>query len=175
MIWLASHYMGLERQDLVVFVLWLYLTSSLSNNLTDLLVLPLLSWFLPLLKSNDLLLPLHVTLYWDIVRTTCYQALSLVTFGVNSWRQFSAPERVCRFDWQVRGCLLSRTSDAIWLLTFLFITSTFSICHGWWVRCQLNAVEQGLKHPILIILIQIMLQYIGRRLLWSACGTSMGI
>ena len=85
MVWLASHYLNLEQQDLFVVVLWLYLTSSLSNYLTALLVSSLMSWFFFLFQSNDLLPPLHVAYCWDIIRTTCYQELTIVTCWVKSW------------------------------------------------------------------------------------------
>ena len=39
-------------------------------------------------QSNDMLPPLYVVYCWNIVRTTCYQDLPLVTCLVNSWRRF---------------------------------------------------------------------------------------
>ena len=37
------------------------------------------------LQSNDIILPMHVELCWNIIRTTCYQAIPLVTCWMNSW------------------------------------------------------------------------------------------
>ena len=83
MVCLASHYLCLGWQDLVVFVLRLYLTSSLSNNFTGVLM----SIFL---QYNYLLPPIHDLFCWDIGRTTWYQALTLVTFRMKYWRWFSS-------------------------------------------------------------------------------------
>ena len=46
------------------------------------------------LQYNGLLPPPYAALCWDIVRTTCYQSLSLVTCRVNSWRHLSST-RAC--------------------------------------------------------------------------------
>ena len=47
MFWMASHYLGLEQQDLFVVVLWLYLPLSLSKNFSA----ALMTYLLHLLSS----------------------------------------------------------------------------------------------------------------------------
>ena len=56
---MASHYLNLEQQDLVVVISWLYLTSSLSNALTDMIVSPLL-YFSPCFSNLMNSLPLYM-------------------------------------------------------------------------------------------------------------------
>ena len=67
MVWLDSHYLGLELQDLIVVVSRLYLPSSLSNNFT----VALMAYrFCLLLKSKDIPPHIHVALCWYIGRNT---------------------------------------------------------------------------------------------------------
>ena len=85
MVWLDSHYLGLELQDLIVVVSRLYLPSSLSNNFT----VALMAYrFCLLLKSKDIPPHLHVALCCYIGRNTWYQAPPLFTCWMNSWRIF---------------------------------------------------------------------------------------
>ena len=98
MFWLAPHYLNLEQQDLVIVVSWQYLPSYLSNDLTALLVSPLMSWFFLIVQYHDLLPPLHITNFWNIVRTTYYQELPLVTCQLNYWQIFFST-RCCLSLW----------------------------------------------------------------------------
>ena len=88
MVFLTSHYLNLEQKDPVVVVSLLYLPSSLSNDLTDLLVSPFLYVFSFIFQLNVFLPPPHVAYCWDIVRTTCYQEMPLVNCWVKSWWRF---------------------------------------------------------------------------------------
>ena len=177
MVLLASHYLCLEWKYPVVAIFRLYLPSSLVHRTSPRM------WILRschidralFLQCNDLLHPIHVALCWDIGRTTCYQAPTLVTCRMNSWRWFSST-RYCLPLWlKTKRLILIANPDVICLLPFLFLTSTCFKCHSWWVRFLLNEVKKGLKHPILIFLYPIMLWYLGHQLLWSACGDSMVI
>ena len=49
------------------------------------------------------------------------------------------------------------------------------IYNSWWAKFLLDAVKQGLKHPLLIFLFPSVLQYLERHLIFSACGASIGI
>ena len=98
--WIHTIWVCNGNSSLILFRDFIF-PSSLSSNLTALIVSPFLSWFLLLFQYNDLLPPLHVVFCWDIVRTTFYPALPLVTCRVNSWQRFFGT-RACLLLWLVR-------------------------------------------------------------------------
>ena len=74
--------------------------------------------------------------------------ISLCALSLFRWtldRILLPPEFARRFDWQERCCLLLQTPDAIWLLHFILIPSTFTKFHVRRMQCQYNAVKQILK------------------------------
>ena len=58
---------------------------------------------------------------------------------------------------------------------FYYFLNIVSKCYIWLLWCLLNAEKPRLKHPLLILLLPSMLQYIGLWILWSACSASMVI
>ena len=130
MVWMASYYLVLKPQDLIVFVYWLYLPSSLSNNLTTALIF---------IQSNDLLLPIHVALYWYIGRTTCYQDKPLLTFRMNPWWQFSSTRAWSLLLFTRKRLPLVTNSwcnsPVTLYLNYFILFQTFTV-DGWDVDCD---------------------------------------
>ena len=135
MVLLASQFICLEWQYIVVVISRIYLPSSLSNNLTAALVSPLIyrSW-----QSYDLTHTLHVLFCWGIGRTIWYKALPLFTYCMNSWWRFSST-RYCTPIW-LKGKRLTLVTGS-WChmnithyLTYfnLFQSATFYGCNVYW-------------------------------------------
>ena len=108
-----SQYLNLEQKDFVVVVSWLYLPSSFFNDFNALLVSPFMSWFLLIISIYCPPPSLHVAQCWDIVRTTCYKELPLVSCRVNSWWIF----------FSIRGC------SSLWLTRKRLPIVTNYWCH----------------------------------------------
>ena len=113
------------------------------------------------LQSNDLIPPLNVAFCWYIGRTTCCQTLTLVTFWMNYWRQFTSTVYFLQL-WLKRNSMPLVTN--YWCHMYVTLFSSFfqlvSKCHGWWLKCIFNGVKQGLKHLIWIFLFLSMLKYL---------------
>ena len=169
MVWLDSHYLGLEQQDLVeLFCGFIFPHTSPIILLICLCQL----WCINLaffIQYNEILPPLHVEFCQNIDRTKCYQLLPLVIFRISSWWWVFSTRA-----WF--SILLTRKSlppiDNSWChmsvtisLPSLKLSQNFTVDEWDVDRMQRNKGWSTL----------IMLQYPGQRLMCSECGASMGI
>ena len=124
-------------------------------------------------QSNDMLPPLYVVYCWNIVRTTCYQDLPLVTCLVNSWRRFFITRGCSSLWWKRKRLHIIRRHIPVKLSITSFNLFQFITVDG----CKTNRkkLKQMSNNPILLFLLPSMSQYLGLWLLWYVCGASIGV
>ena len=169
MVWLDSHYLGLEQQDLVE--LFCFFIFSHTSPITLLLCLCHL-WCINLaffLQYNEPPPPLHGVFCQNIGITTCYQALPLVTCRISSWRWVFIT-RAWISVWLTRKSLPPIDNSwchmpvTISLPSFkLFQNVTVDECIFYWMQWSKGWIMLS------------MLQYLGHRMMCSECSASMGI
>ena len=71
--------------------------------------------------SNEPLPPLHVSLYWYICRTACFQDMTLVMCWMNSWRTFPSTIYFSLLWFNRKRLPIFLTPDVICLLYLLFL------------------------------------------------------